>query len=104
MAGDNLVRAQSELERLPAVDRAVELFALGAIIGQPAGIVHGNLIARGRRSAVLGFIVGVFQSIRHLDHLIGRCVRPAKRRDGGDDGERHGGAGKSDRYHDHPCW
>src|SRR5580704_7807067 len=39
-AGDDLMPAERELERLAAVERAVELLALGAILVEPAGVVH----------------------------------------------------------------
>src|SRR4051794_37395540 len=36
---DHLVRPEAERERLAAIDRAVEFFALGAVLVEPAGIM-----------------------------------------------------------------
>src|ERR1700730_5900544 len=37
---DDLTLADDKLERLAAVERAVELLALGAVLIEPAGVVH----------------------------------------------------------------
>src|ERR1700730_18426863 len=37
---DDLTLANGKLERLAAVERAVELLALGAVFVEPAGVVH----------------------------------------------------------------
>src|SRR6202161_1402201 len=39
-AGDDLMQADLELERLVAIDRGVELLALGAVLVKPAGVMH----------------------------------------------------------------
>src|SRR5580704_15771028 len=39
-AGDDLMPPERELERLTAVERAVELLALGAILIEPACVMH----------------------------------------------------------------
>ena len=55
-AGDDLMFAEGELERLVAVDRAVELLALDAVLIKPAGIVHDADLAGpgGRAGADFG--------------------------------------------------
>src|SRR6516165_5409292 len=98
-AGDDLLGAERELERLAAVDRAVELLALGAIVRQQSGVVHGNFVAGFSGGALAGLCVGVFQPIWHLGHLIVGCVRSPDGRRDSEDGERQSGACKSDRYH-----
>jgi len=51
-AGDDLPSANRKLERLPAVERAVELLTLGAALIEPAGVVHDASLAGPRRGAV----------------------------------------------------
>src|ERR1700722_6678988 len=54
--GDHLPAADRKLERLTAVDRGVELLALGAVLIEPAGVVHDAGLAglRARAGADLG--------------------------------------------------
>src|ERR1700682_360487 len=61
-AGDYLLGAEGELEGLAAVDRAVELLALGAIVRQPAGVVCRDFVPGFCGGAVTGLGIGVFQS------------------------------------------
>src|SRR5262249_2152196 len=53
-AGNDLLGTERELEGLAAIDGAVELLALGAVVRQPAGVVHGDFVAGSRGSAVSG--------------------------------------------------
>src|SRR5262245_16004303 len=55
-ARDDLPSADRKLERLAAVERAVELLALGATLIEPAGVMHHASLAspRGRAGADLG--------------------------------------------------
>src|ERR1700728_1601821 len=61
-AGDDVVSADRKLEWLAAIDRAVEFLALGAVLIQPAGIMHDADLAGLRRSAGAGLGVGELQS------------------------------------------
>src|SRR5262249_51398187 len=45
-AGDHLPSANGKLERLAAVERAVELLALGAVLIKPAGVMHDASLTR----------------------------------------------------------
>src|SRR5262249_32925161 len=48
---DDATHAEWKFERLAAVDRAVEFLALGAVLIQPAGIMHdAGLTGLGRRA------------------------------------------------------
>jgi len=96
------VRAERKLKRLTAVHRAVEFRALRIVIVEPSSVVDRNFAARRRRSAVAGLGIGVFQSIRHLDHLVGCCDGALARRHGGDDGEREDGANEANQHHGLP--
>src|SRR5215471_14933610 len=98
-AGDDLLGTERKLERLAAIDRAVELLALGAVIRQPPGVVHRDLVSGSSDGTVAGLCLGVFKSVWHLGHLIVGCVRSPDGRRDSKDGKRQSGAGKSDRYH-----
>src|SRR6516165_11454006 len=43
--GNNLVRAKRELERLAAVERAVELRPFGTVVIEPPGVIYRDLVA-----------------------------------------------------------
>src|SRR5215813_65811 len=55
-AGDHLPSANRKLEGLTAVERAVELLALGAVLVEPAGVMHDASLTgpRGGAGADLG--------------------------------------------------
>src|SRR5580698_3412340 len=59
-AGDDLVQADLELERLVAIDRGVEFLALGGVLIKPAGVMHDAGLARFGRSAGAGLGVDDF--------------------------------------------
>src|ERR1700704_1205401 len=59
-AADHPALAQGKFEGLAAVDRAVELLALGAVLIEPAGIVHDGGLAR------LGCRAGADLAVRDL--------------------------------------
>src|SRR6202035_5407839 len=61
-AGDDLVQADLELERLVAVDRGVEFLALGGILIKPSGVMHDAGLAGFWRGAGAGLGVDDFQS------------------------------------------
>src|ERR1700675_3075844 len=61
-AGDDLVHADLELERLVAIDRGVEFLALGGVLIKPAGVMHDAGLAGFRRGAGAGLGVDDFQS------------------------------------------
>ena len=58
--------------------------------------MDGDLVAGPCHGALTDFGFGVFQSVRHFDLLIGCDGSPSPRRDDGDCGQRHSGAGTSD--------
>src|SRR5215510_16301026 len=75
-AGDDLPSADRKLERLPAVERAVELLALGAALIEPAGVVHDASLAGPRRGAGADLGVDDLQSGGRghgLSNLLGGC-------------------------------
>src|SRR5262249_35195547 len=98
-AGDNLLGAECKLERLAAIDRAVKLLALGAVVRQPPGVVHPDLVSGSSDGPIACLCVRGFYHVWHLDHLIVGCVRSPDGRRDSKDGKRQSGAGKSDRYH-----
>jgi len=60
---DHLPDAEGELERAATIDGAVEL---GAVC-QPAGVVHGNLVALARLRAIAG---GEFFDLQFVGHVV----------------------------------
>src|SRR5436190_13740730 len=61
-AGNDPARADRELERLAAIDRAVEFLALGAVLIEPAGVVHHAGLALLRSGAGADLAVGNLQA------------------------------------------
>src|SRR5689334_4131377 len=61
-AADHAALADGKLEWLVAVDRAVEFLALGAVLIEPAGVMHGDGLTRARRRAGSDFGVDGLQS------------------------------------------
>ena len=59
---DDAALADRKLERLVAVDRGVEFLALGAILIEPAGVMHDDGLARARRRAGAGLGVDDLQA------------------------------------------
>ena len=66
---DHASLADRERERRAAVERAVELLALGAVFPEPAGVVHDAGLALLRRGAGADLGVLVLQAARGLRHL-----------------------------------
>src|ERR1051325_11246501 len=56
---DHLMRAEWERKRLAAVEGAVELLALLAIVVEPAGVMHADILAGGRLGAGAARALGV---------------------------------------------
>src|SRR5262249_31296579 len=65
-AGDHLPDADDELERLPAVARAVELLA----VRERAGVVHRHPLALLRRGALAYLVVDILQPRRSLHRIV----------------------------------
>jgi hypothetical protein len=78
-AGDDAVGADRKLERLAAIDRRVEFLAFGAVLIEPAGIVHHANLPGLRRRAVAGFGVDDLQP--------GWCSRDRQSHGGGNAGK-----------------
>jgi hypothetical protein len=75
--------AESEVDRLAAIEGDVELRTLGAVAIEPAGIVYRDDVALLRRGAVAEFGVGVFEPIDQLDLF---ALLRARRRGDGEQG------------------
>src|SRR5690606_25480076 len=73
-AEDDAARAQAEHERLSTIPRTVELLAAPVrcvLVVEPAGVVHADLVARGRRVAFPNHHVDALQ-LGHVATRIGR--------------------------------
>src|SRR5262249_55472635 len=80
-AGNDTLLTNRKLERLVAVDRRVELLALGAIFVKPSGVVHDAGLTRPRRRAGADLDVDVLKPGRGRHRLAALCER-GLRRDG----------------------
>ena len=87
-AADDLPCPQAEGEGLAAVERAVEFGALRAIIVQPAGVMHADLVAFCRLSTGADIGIGVFEAVCELGHFAGCSICRQGRRGYGNKNER----------------
>src|SRR5215204_4733130 len=69
---DDPALADRKLERLVAIDRGVEFLALGAVLVEPAGVMHDHGLARARRRAGAGLGVDDLEAGRCGDGFCGR--------------------------------
>src|SRR5262249_33972995 len=85
---DHAAGADGEGERLAAVDRAVELLPLLAILPEPAGVMDLAGLALGGFGALAFLEVLVAQAALRLRHLcrVDRLLAPRPRGDGRQDG------------------
>src|SRR6266568_1910136 len=104
--GNDLPSANRKLERPATVDRAVELLALGAVLIEPAGVMHDASLTSPRAGAGADLAVDDPQAggRRHgLSHLLGGCRggsgAGAGAGQGSDESECHPGPRASKNLH-----
>src|SRR5262249_51124089 len=95
---------QVEAEGLLAVVAGVEFLALLAVLAQPAGVMHRELVALLRRAALADLHVAVLQPRARRHHAaprLGVIVRtPGTRGAGGQDGRDHRTQQRGTRRHE----